>query len=240
MTWQLIALALVGLSSSGAEPQFPLHHPLAYASPYNVAGDPDCWVEQVPIENLECKPTFEIKCDDEEVRKPSTLLLTPVPVFFFVFQKPSDSIKYKRVCKTIVDTICGNSQPLQVGLGYPVSPPGASAAVPPVPAPPAAVPVAPTPYLGNCHQVPREHCYTMPFVEVEGKVVPVCHVVTKAVCEPVTTTVHRHVCRVDDEADNETEEEGGQEVEEEEAEVEARQVQYVASPAAGRFFYQLG
>ena len=46
----------------------------------------------------------------------------------------------------------------------------------------------------NCHDVKREHCYTMPVVQEVRRPAEKCHVVTRVRCNPKVDTVKKIVC----------------------------------------------
>ncbi len=138
----------------------------------NVNVEPVCEEQVELIESQSCKPYYEFKCMTEDITV--------------------EEIKYEKRCKDIVDVVCGNNDVdqeekyeddseeeneettlLKLLIGFRSN-------------------VGPSPR--RCHEVPREHCYTMPVVREVKRPADKCYVVTRVKCDPKTDAVKKVVC----------------------------------------------
>ena len=203
-----LLLAFLLVAGVYAKPQYLPVYPTVPVIPtvYHTDEQANCKLEYVDINRLECKPRYDIVCTDE--------------------QKLVDQIKYRKICKTIVDVICGShDQPVKVGQ--------ITQNLPGTNRPSEATPEAYHNFFRhNCYDVPKDYCYAEPYVEAAEQETPVCHVETKAECEEVTTKVPKYVCNHEPERPErpEVETQEGSYNEVEQNTVEAGPVVYAASP----------
>jgi hypothetical protein len=198
----LVALVVI-LACCSAKPNWPYspYTSPGLASVYHTPVEANCRIEYEFIKVNSCVPAFDIVCQKEA--------------------RPSQTIGLKKVCKEIVDVVCGNHhQPS--GEGHPVH------AVPVQEGsehthgveenivlhestPVAVVADALIPSVGSyihpyhfqaharhhCYEVPREYCYDVPLVRDVPLKVNVCHAKTIAKCRVITHRLSKHVCNQD-------------------------------------------
>ncbi len=187
----LAALVASACAEGKADPQWitsyvsggasPLVYAPAYVQPqpqpavvYHTHEEANCHVEYEIFKTEHCEPKYDIVCEKE--------------------RHPSQTIDLKKVCKPIVDVMCGMQEPVEQPAAV-VEGETATAAYPASAVPYIVANVAK--FYHHCHDVTRDYCYVVPVIREVNKQVDSCYVVTKANCRDTVRRVAKTVCNHD-------------------------------------------